>query len=114
MQDNQNNVDPDAVTTSKSNQNRKDDAEVISDRQFLRKAVKGLTAKEIEDYVACAPALHQNQYRQTLTSKKSKAKAVRMKCLECSGWYMDEVARCRVYECPLWLIRPYQSRVKDK
>lgn len=35
--------------------------------------------------------------------------AMVLKCLDCSDWQTQEVARCTVKVCPLWLQRPYQK-----
>jgi hypothetical protein len=42
------------------------------------------------------------------TQGKSKATAMRVYCIECSGWSTSEVKRCVVLHCPMWAVRPYQ------
>lgn len=33
--------------------------------------------------------------------------AIRLKCLDCSGWIYKEAKLCTVTSCPLWAIRRY-------
>lgn len=35
----------------------------------------------------------------------SRSKAIRMKCIDCSGGNMAEVRKCAVTTCPLWRFR---------
>jgi hypothetical protein len=35
--------------------------------------------------------------------------AVKLKCLDCSGWVKQEVRDCTVVECPLFPFRPYRA-----
>jgi len=39
---------------------------------------------------------------------------VALKCLDCSGWQKREVRECPVVGCPLWVIRPYQSKTNEQ
>ncbi len=39
---------------------------------------------------------------------------VLLKCVDCSGFNIDEVTNCTVVGCPLWPIRPFQSSQKVK
>jgi hypothetical protein len=39
----------------------------------------------------------------------SMAAAVKLKCLDCSGWVKAEVRDCVIRECPLYPVRPYQK-----
>jgi len=41
--------------------------------------------------------------------KKSKAKAIKAKCLDCVCFDKVEVTNCVAVTCPLWEIRPYQK-----
>jgi len=41
---------------------------------------------------------------------KSRAAALKAKCLDCTGWQRKEITLCKVESCPLWLFRPYQSQ----
>lgn len=38
----------------------------------------------------------------------SRKAAMKLKCLECSGWSQNEVAHCEIYGCALWQFRPYK------
>ena len=38
----------------------------------------------------------------------SRSAAVKLKCLECSGWQTSEVAKCVCPDCPLFSFRPYK------
>ena len=42
--------------------------------------------------------------------KRSKANAVKAKCLECVCNIREEVRLCIVYTCPLYEVRPYQEK----
>lgn len=35
---------------------------------------------------------------------------IKLKCIECAGGLTKEVALCEITTCPLWDIRPYQSK----
>lgn len=39
------------------------------------------------------------------TEKRSRKKAVREKCIDCSGGIRAEVRRCPATKCPLWPFR---------
>ncbi len=80
--------------------------------KISQNVIYGLCEEKIEAYVARAPQRHQKRYREILTGNISKARAVRVKCLECSGWQYSEVTHCQVFECPLWRVRPYQKGKK--
>lgn len=41
-------------------------------------------------------------------SGKSKASALKAKCIDCSCGEQKEITYCQVKSCPLWLYRPYQ------
>ena len=40
----------------------------------------------------------------------SKASAVKAKCLDCTCDQRDEIRNCEAVTCPLWSVRPYQSK----
>jgi len=58
--------------------------------------------------MAQIPKIYQQNYR-TAMSGKSRAAAVKAKCLDCCCWQRVEVANCPVEDCSLWLYRPYRS-----
>lgn len=53
------------------------------------------------------PALYQNIFRKAL---KSKANALKSKCLDCCCFQRAEITNCTVIDCPLWPHRPYQVK----
>lgn len=71
-------------------------------------AMKGLLPEQRE-YVLGLPLKSRGLFC-SVFAIKSKAKAVKAKCLDCSGHNRAEVARCTVTICPLWSVRPYQGR----
>ncbi len=54
------------------------------------------------------PELYKKNYRKAM-SGKSKANALKAKCLDCCCWMRPEITRCTVSDCPPWLYRPYQK-----
>ena len=42
-------------------------------------------------------------------SAKSKAAALKAKCLDCCCWQKLEITTCTTSSCPLWPYRPYQK-----
>lgn len=42
---------------------------------------------------------------------KSKKAIINAKCLDCCCFNREEVANCTVISCPLWKVRPYQSKL---
>ena len=59
------------------------------------------------------PDKHKGSYRRTwdkAMSKKSLRSAVNAKCQDCCCWVKAEITDCRVYCCPLYEYRPYQSK----
>jgi hypothetical protein len=47
-------------------------------------------------------------------AKGSRAAAVKLKCLDCSGYQKIEIKLCTVPGCPLWMFRPYRGKLADK
>lgn len=45
-------------------------------------------------------------------SGKSKATALKAKCLDCSNFQREEITNCTVFGCPLHPYRPYQNKEK--
>lgn len=51
---------------------------------------------------------HQNNYTisdQADKKRLNRAKAIRLKCLDCCGYQPLEVRECTSYDCPLWRYR---------
>lgn len=43
----------------------------------------------------------------------SLAGAIKMKCIDCTNNNTKEIAKCESIDCPLYLVRPYQSNKQD-
>ena len=41
---------------------------------------------------------------------KSRADAIKAKCIDCCCWQRDEITNCPVEVCPLWKYRPYRPK----
>ena len=41
----------------------------------------------------------------TETKDISVLRAIRLKCLDCSGWVKDDVKNCHLKDCALWIYR---------
>ena len=52
------------------------------------------------------PKNYQYRYMKALKGELGRPAAVKLKCIECSGWSLIEVQHCTVKLCPLWAIRP--------
>lgn len=53
------------------------------------------------------------EYMDFMNGKKLSARAaIRAKCYECSGYYMDGVSACHIKTCPLYFYNPYNGRWK--
>lgn len=48
-----------------------------------------------------------------VVSKRSKAAAIRLKCLECCAWQMVEARNCEIRDCALWGIG-WQRHAMDR
>ena len=90
----------------------KEEREVM--RLESKKAVEEKIKSFCEDnprfagYVKTCPASLRKQYVESLNGESGKARALKVKCLECSGWDREEVKKCTVKSCPLWQVRPYK------
>ena len=56
------------------------------------------------------PSILDGWLKKDKPTKLNRARAIRVKCLDCMGNQGGEVARCPVYACPLW---PYRSGRTD-
>ena len=61
-----------------------------------------------KQWIAKIPKVYQQNYK-TAMSSKSRAAAIKAKCLDCTNWQRVEITNCPVDTCPLWLYRPYRS-----
>ena len=59
------------------------------------------------------PKLYRANYKKAV-SGKSKAAALKAKCLDCCCWQRTEIVDCRVPDCPLYQYRPYRIKSKPK
>ena len=63
---------------------------------------------KLASVVKHAPNNFKKQYIEALLGELSNKQAIKVKCVECSGFSNDEVKNCTVRACPLWKVRPYQ------
>lgn len=73
----------------------------------LDPARKASVAKRLADM----PKSARNTYLRAVGGRAPKA-AIRAFCRECCGWQRAEVARCTALACPLYVYRPFQSKLR--
>ena len=61
-----------------------------------------------ESYIHSKPVTVKGVYSKAYQG--SKANAVKAKCLDCTCDQRDEIRNCEAFTCPLWSVRPYQSK----
>ena len=49
-------------------------------------------------------------FRRVYSPKATPRLAIKTKCLECCWMDMATIRECTATECPLWSLRPYQSK----
>ena len=59
-------------------------------------------------WFAKVPKIYQQNYK-TAISGRSRAAAIKAKCLDCANFQRVEIANCPIEDCALWLYRPYRS-----
>jgi len=65
------------------------------------------------DYLAhTVPKKWRSGAAKAFAGKASPRAAIRVKCLDCSGFEVAEVTNCTVTLCPLWAYRPYQTAAR--
>ncbi len=64
---------------------------------------------QFKNYVEEIPVRYRLQYLKAVCLGKSRANAVKMKCMDCSCFQIEEVRHCTVKTCPLWNVRPYKG-----
>lgn len=42
------------------------------------------------------------------------AKIIKLKCLDCCLYEIDNVRFCTTYNCPIWRVRPYQKEIGEQ
>ena len=68
--------------------------------------------KQVFKRINDMPKAYRATYLKALEGDSLRA-AVNAQCLECMGWFRNEVRDCDCYECPLHTVRPYQSSQKS-
>lgn len=64
---------------------------------------------KIADYFTDVSAGSENLYLEVHFSEiRSLAKAIKLKCLDCSCWSREEVKLCATEQCGLHKVRPYK------
>jgi hypothetical protein len=66
-----------------------------------------------KQWLVTIPPVYQQNYKIAI-SGKSRAAAIKAKCLDCTNFQRVEVADCLVETCPLWPYRPYRSSEKPR
>lgn len=61
-----------------------------------------------KQWLSKMPKVYQQNY-ETAISGKSRAAAVKAKCLDCCCWQRTEISDCPVDTCALYPYRPYRS-----
>lgn len=85
----------------------------LAKRENLKAVLADYSTKNTQrsNYLRLVPALYQGIVYKCFTQRKSKALAIKAKCLDCSSYQKKEITNCTVVTCPLYNFRPYQ--VKD-
>ena len=67
--------------------------------------------ERIQEQLQFIPPSLRSRYKKVMSSG-SKAMASRLRCIECSGWNVAEVRKCKAYTCPLWyaVVAPLVSK----
>jgi hypothetical protein len=68
--------------------------------------------KKRKKFLEQVPDLHRPALERVYfgNAQKSRALAVKLKCLDCCCYQREEVRHCRAVTCPLWGIRPFQTK----
>jgi hypothetical protein len=66
-----------------------------------------------QEFLKTVPKLYVNIITKAYDKTANKTKAIQAKCLECCGFYKNEVTNCTCEICPLWRYRPYQKKEKS-
>ena len=57
-----------------------------------------------------APEMFREMQKRALSGIGGRSNAVKVNCLQCSGWKKAEVSECQVKDCAMWHWRPYQRK----
>ena len=82
-------------------------------RSNLEQAIAGCNDKQ-KAYLELSIPLSQQRVVAESYAGKSLAKAIKAKCLTCCNCDKEEVQFCAVEICPLWSVRPYRTKHKNK
>jgi hypothetical protein len=74
--------------------------------EFIRENPKGRGS-----FIKALPLALRNVFYRSYVSK-SRASAIKAKCLDCASFERKEVALCEAYTCPLWEHRPYTKKAE--
>ncbi len=66
-----------------------------------------------KQWFAEIPPVYQQNYK-TAMSGKSRAAAIKAKCLDCCCWQRVEISNCSIETCSLYPYRPYRSHEKPR
>jgi hypothetical protein len=64
--------------------------------------------KVVEKALAEASPMFRPVMEKAYAKECSPGKAIKAKCLECTGYDRQTIRACTGYSCPLWAFRPYQ------
>ena len=73
-----------------------------------------MASQELKALIEKVPVSCREVYSRALHGR-SRAAAVKAKCLECCAWVRrdgghDRIGGCRIRSCPLWAFRPFQTK----
>lgn len=63
----------------------------------------------LKNYYRGVPDVHKWNWLRSITGKNTIGKAVKAKCIDCSGYDRAEMYNCTVTTCPLYHHRPKQK-----
>ncbi len=70
---------------------------------------------KLANHVQTIPAFFRRLYERVLVGGASPRQVIKAKCQECVGYEYasTRIRECRCFKCPLWLMRPYQSKEQN-
>ena len=95
------------MTNHLANIDRSQNQAISEDR--LKVKVDTLTPKQQHLINEVIPSSQRRLFADAYEGK-SNVKAIKAKCLDCCHSSKEDVALCKVEICPLWKIRPYQTK----
>ena len=80
------------------------------ERFLLQKNRENMSqSTNIIDRLKNMPSSYRANYKKAMAGK-SKAAAVKAKCLDCTNWQRVEITNCPCEACPLYLYRPFKKK----